>query len=194
MMLFAFWAFAGRQDYKNKSDQKAAKAVETAKQQVSQEKDKEFAEKQKSPYEEYKGPSTYGSIDILYPKTWSGFVTETARSNVSIDGYFHPGVVPGIQSSTAFALRIQVTSQPYDEELKQFSAQATSGKVKVSPYKAPKVPNTLGARVEGEINNGQKGILILFPVRDKTLKISTESEQFRADFDNTILANLNFVP
>jgi len=36
--------------------------------------------------------------------------------------------------------------------------------------------------------------MILLPLRDKTLKISTESQQFVGDFDNIILANLKFVP
>lgn len=198
LTLFGFWAFTGRQEYKNKTDKITAKAVEAAKQQVAVDKEKEFVEKEKSPFKEYKGPSTYGSLGILYPKTWSGFVSETARASIPVEGYFHPGVVPGLQSGTSFALRVQVTSQPYDVELQQFEQQAKAGKVKISPYKAPKVQGTLGARIEGEINTNtvanQKGIVVLFPIRDKTLKISTESEQFRGDFDNVIMANLTFVP
>lgn len=194
LTVFGFWAFAERQEYKNKSDQKAAKAVELAKEQFAQEKEKEFAEREKNPHKEYKGPATYGSVDIVYPKSWSAFVTETPRGSTPIDGYFHPDVVPGIDSGTSFALRLEVTGRAYDEELRQYESQAKSGKVKVSPYKVPKVADTLGARVEGEIGNGAKGIVVLFPVRDKTLKISTEAEQFRGDFDNIIMANLTFVP
>lgn len=194
LMLFGFWAFAGRQDYKNNVDKKIAVAIDAAKQQVSADKEKEFAERDKNPNKEYKGPGTFGSVDILYPRTWSAFVTEDAKAPQPVNGYFHPEFVPGIQSGTAFALRVQVTNQSYDQELKQFEAKAKSGKVTVAPYKAPKVPEALGARVEGEINNNQKGIIVLFPLRDKTLKISTESEQFRADLDTIILANLTFIP
>ncbi len=121
-------------------------------------------------------------------------MTETERSSIPVEGYFHPSFVPGVQSGTDFALRVQVTNQPYDQELKQFESKTKSGKVKVSPYKAPKVPNVLGSRVDGEINNGQKDSMVLFPVRDKTLKISTESDQFLSDFNSIILANLTFVP
>ena len=191
---FAAWAYAGRQDYKNNVDQKVNAAVTIAKQQTATEKDKEFVEKEKNPFKEYKGPSNFASIDIMYPKTWSAFVTENDKSTIPVDGYFHPSWVPGTQSGTAFALRVQVTNQAYDQELRQFESKTKAGKVKVSPYKAPKVPDILGTRVEGEVNNGQQDVMILFPVRDKTLKISTESPQFVDDFDGIIMANLTFSP
>lgn len=190
----AIWAYMGMQDYKTNSDQKSQKAVAVALKDEDIKKDAEFHEKEKSPYKEYKAPSTFASVDIIYPKTWSAFVTESEKSILPVDGYFHPLFVPGIQSGTDFALRLQVTNQSYDQELKQFEVKVKSGKVKVSPYKAPKVPGVLGSRIDGEINNGQQDSMVLFPVRDKTLKISTESQQFLDDFNNIILANLNFVP
>ncbi len=191
---FALWAYSGMQDYKNNVDGKIKDAVEIAKQQTATEKDKEFVEEEKKPYKEYKSPSTFASVNIIYPKTWAAFVTETDKASVPVDGYFHPQFVPGLQSGTDFALKVQVSNQSYDQELKQLEPKVKQGKVRISPYKAPKVPEELGARIEGEINTGQKNIMVLFKVRDKTLKISTESEQFRGDFDNIILANLTFVP
>ncbi len=191
---FAAWAYLGREDYKNNADKKIADAVSAAQKKTSEEKDKEFVEKEKNPYKEYKAPSAFATVSITYPKTWAAFVTETDKSSTPVDGYFHPLFVPGIQSGTDFALRIQVVNQPYDQEVKQFEGKVKSGKVKVSAYKAPKVPSVLGSRVEGEINTGQQDVMVLFPVRDKTLKISTESRQFVGDFDNIILANLTFVP
>lgn len=190
----AVWAYLGRQDYKDNSDQKSKQAVEAAIKLEDTKKDAEFTQKEKSPYKEYKAPSNFASVDITYPKTWAAFVTESDKASIPVDGYFHPSFVPGIQSGTDFALRVQVTNQSYDQELKQFDGKVKSGKVKVSPYKAPKVPGVLGTRVEGEINTGQKDVMILLPVRDKTLKISTESPQFLGDLDNIILANLNFSP
>lgn len=192
---FGMWAFAGMQDYKNNSDKKVATAVEIAQQQTSTAKDKEFVEKEKSPLKEYKGPAAFGTISMQYPKTWSAFITEAANnSGTPIDGYLHPGFVPGVQSGTDFALRVKVVSKQYADELKQFEGKVKTGKVKVSPYSAPKVSGVLGSRVEGEINTGQQDTLVLFPLRDKTIEISTESAQFKGDFDAIILANLTFVP
>ncbi len=191
---FGLWAYASRQDYKANSDQKSAKAVEIAIQQESTRKDNEFLEKEKNPLKTYQGPAAYGSLSINYPKTWGAYVVEADRAAMPVDGYFHPNFVPGVQSQTAFALRVQVSSQSYEQEMKQFDGKVKSGKVTVTPFVAKNVPGVTGARVDGEINQGQKNSMILLPIRDKTIKISTESQQFIGDFNNIILANLKFVP
>ena len=191
---FAIWAFMSRQDFKNNVDQKIAAAVTVAQQQTSTQKDNQFAQSEKLPLKDYNGPSTYGSLDIKYPKTWSAYVTVSDQASTPIDGYFQPNYVPGIQSGAAFALRIQVVSDSYSQELSQFSDLVTSGAVTVSAYRAPKVPGTLGSRVDGQIEQNLQGSMVLFPLRDKTLKIWTEAPQFESDFNNNILPNLVFSP
>jgi hypothetical protein len=191
---FAFWAYGGMKDYKNNADQKIAKAVEVAKQQTSDEKDKEFTEKEKNPFKKYEGPSSFGSVSVTYPKTWAAYVAESGSGGTPVDGYLYPDFVPATNSGKQFALRVQVVDRTYDQEMKQFDSKAKSGKVKVSPFKVDKVPNVLGARVEGEVNTGQQDVMVIFPIRDKTLKVWTESSQFVGDFNNIILPNLTFVP
>lgn len=192
---FGMWAFANMQDYKNNSDKKVATAVQIAQQETSSAKDKEFVEKEKSPLKEYKGPAAFGTLSIQYPKTWSAFVTESDNNGgTPIDGYMHPGFVPGLQSGTDFALRVKVVSRQYADELKQYESRVKAKKVSISPYTAPKVSGVLGSRIDGEINTGQQDSMVLFPLRDKTIEISTESSQFKGDFDSIILANLTFVP
>jgi hypothetical protein len=191
---FGVWAFAGRADYKNNSDKKAADAVAIAVQQESTRKDKEFVEKEKNPLKKYLGPAAFGTLDISYPKTWAAFVTETDKGSTPVDGYFHPNFVPGLQSGTAFALRVAVTSQSYDQEMKQFESKVKSGKVRISAFAAKNVAGVTGSRVDGEINAGQQGTMILLPLRDRTIKLSTESQQFMNDFNTIILENLKFVP
>lgn len=185
----------GMQDYKTNIQPKIDKAVAIAEENTKTAKDKEFVEKEKNPLKEYKGPAAYGTVSIHYPKTWSAFVTETNSGSTPVDGYFHPGFVPGIQSETDFALRVKVVSQQYADVMKQFESKAKAGKVKVSPYTAPKLGSAVvGSRVDGEINTGQQDSMVLFPLRDKTIEISTESNQFLGDFNSIILANLTFVP
>ncbi len=191
---FGVWAFASQQDYKNNSDKKAAQAATLAVQQESTRKDNEFLEKEKSPLKTYQGPAAYGSLSVQYPKTWSAYVVESDRAAVPVDAYFHPGFVPGVLTQTSFALRLQVSSQAYAAELKQFDALVKTGKVKVTPFVAKNVPNVTGVRIDGEIATSKKGSLVLLPIRDKTIKLSTESDQFISDFNNNILLNLKFVP
>lgn len=191
---FGLWAFTSRADYKDNSDQKSAEAVEIAVQQESSRKDNEFIEKEKNPYKKYAGPAAFGTLDVSYPKTWSAFVTETDKGATPVDGYFHPNFVPGLQSGTAFALRVQVTNQAYDAEMKLLESKVKAGKVKITAFSAKNVAGVTGARADGEINTGQQGSMILIPLRDKTIKISTESQQFMNDFNSIILENLKFVP
>lgn len=193
--VFGIWAFAERQDYKFNSDRKAAAAVEIAVKQESSRKDNEFVEKEKFPLKSYLGPEAYGSVAIQYPKTWSAYVVESkGASAMPVDGYFHPNYVPAQQSGTAFALRAQIINQSYELEMKKLESGVKGGKVTVSPYIPKNVPSITGARVQGEINPGQVVTMIVLPLRDKALKISTESQQFAGDFDAIILANLKFVP
>lgn len=191
---FGAWAFIEREDYKKNSDQKSADAAAVAVQQESSRKDKEFIEREKSPFKTYQGPDTYGSLHIQYPKTWSAYVVESTRSSILVDGYFHPGFVPAISGGTAFALRVQVTNQTYDQEMRLFEGNVKAGKVKVSPYIPKNVPGITGSRVTGEISTGQSGTMVLIPLRDRTIKISANAEQFINDFNNIILEKLKFSP
>ncbi|MEK7472142.1 MAG: hypothetical protein AAB624_02740 [Patescibacteria group bacterium] len=191
---FGIWAFMGRADYKNNSDKKSATAVATAKEEQKATDEADFLEREKQPYETFDGPSEFGSIKIVYPKTWELYVdVKTTGSGTSVDGYAHPIYVPGVQSDTAFALRFQVIGDDYTSLLKQYESSTKNGSVTVAPFRAVLVDSVLGARIDGEITTKRTGSVVLLPLRDKTLKIWTESNAYTADFDE-ILANLSFSP
>lgn len=196
-LIFGVWAFGSRQDYKDNVDKKIEAAVTTAKQQQTILKDQEFQEKEKSPFKAYTGPGQYGSVHIVYPKTWSAYVIDGANGNTPLDGYFHPNFVPNVQntnSGVGFAIRVQVVATAYDQVLKGFDAAIKNGKATVSPYKAEKVANVSGARIDGEIVTGKQGSMVIFPLRDKTIMVWTEAAQFSNDFNTIILPNLTFIP
>lgn len=191
---FAIWAFAERQDYKDNSDKKSAEASAIAVENESKKKDAEFLEKEKQPYEIYSGPDAYGSIKVTYPKTWSVYAVEAGQGATPLDAYFHPKVVPDTKGGTAFALRVQVLNSSYEQEMKKLDSAVKGGKVKVVPYALPKIPNVKGSKVTGEVNVGQNDTMIVLPLRDKTIKISTESPEFLKDFDSIIMTNMTFSP
>lgn len=191
---FAFWAYGERADYKNNVDQKVEAAVEVAVERAKSDKDNEFAEREKQPVKPYTGPATFGTVAVQYPKTWSAHVNESGKGSIPLNGYFHPNFVPGTESGIGYALRIEVVESAYSQELKKYDGQVKQGTVKVSPYFAPKVPATQGARVDGEIAQKKKGSMILLPLRDKTLKVWTEAESFTKDFNEIILPSLTFTP
>jgi hypothetical protein len=190
---FGAWAYIGRQDYKNNTDKKVAVAVDVAKKQEASVKDNEFIEKEKQPLKSYSGPAAYGSVVIKYPKTWGAYVVEN-QGSTPVDAYFHPNFVPATNTQTAFALRLQISSVAYDQELQQFDSSVKAGKVSVAPIKLPMVPSVSGVRIDGAITPLKSGSMVLLPLRDKTLKVWIESTQFSDDFNNNVLPNLVFSP
>jgi hypothetical protein len=201
-LAFGAWAFSSRQDYKDNSDKKATEAVAKAKDAQAVELQKQFDEKAKSPYRVFRGNSTYGTIAFNYPKTWSAYVDET-NSSEPINAYFYPDQVPGVQSPTAFALRLELVTTPYAQVLQQFSSAITTGGLTATAYVPPKMTKVAnvqpGTRFDGVVNQNsqggpQSGALVAITVRDKTMQLSTQSTKFLSDFNNIILPSLSFVP
>lgn len=183
-------------DYKNNTNEKIRVAVNNARKATSAQKDKDFAEKEKFPYDTYNGPSAFGKIKVLYPKTWSAYVSESrGGSGRSIDAFFAPGAVPTLNdSSSVYSLRIAVDQRSYDSVLNEYQSDVKSGAVTAKPYESPNVPDVVGTRLDGEVANKKQGAMIIMPVRDTTVRVWTESEDFTADFDNIILPNFSFTP
>jgi len=187
---FGLWAYSSRADYKNNTDAKIATAVEVAEKQTATEKDNEFIEREKQPLKEYQGPPANGTLSIKYPKTWSAYVDESK----GVDGYFQPNFVPGVSGDATYALRVQVVDKSYADELKAFDGSVKAGKTQAVPYKPVNVENIIGTQLTGDIGNQKTGTLILLPLRDKTIRIWTEGQQYNNDFVNNVMANFKFVP
>jgi len=198
---FGWWAFGQRQDYKNKFDQKLSEEVAKAETAQKAELEKEFAEREKSPNKSFKGSATYGSITFSYPKSWSGYVDQS-NSSTPISGYFFPDIVPSVtqssQNTTAFALRVELITTDYAQAIKQFDSQITQGKLQAAAYVPPKMVGATnvqtGTRFDGEIGQNISGSLVVIKVRDKTLKIYTQSNRYLTDFNNIVLKTLTFAP
>ena len=195
--VFGGWVYTSRQDYKDNSDKKAAAAVDAAKKDQEAELQKSFDEKEKLPTKTYKGSTTYGTVTFAYPKTWSAYVDETSSSE-PINGYFHPDIVPGVQSKTAYALRVQLVNADYSSVLKQHDSQVKDGSAKASAYVPPKMVDVTnvqpGTRLDGALDQDTNGSMVIIKVRDKTLQIYTESNDYLGDFNDTVLASLTFAP
>lgn len=194
-LIFALTMFMAKQDLSTKMDRKVAAQVAVETKAIEAKKDAELAEKEKSPTKTYVGPSTIGSVSFAYPKTYSAYVAESAASTgTQLSGYFHPNVVPKDDRSVSYGLRAEVSTSSYDSAVRSFDTPQKSGKVTVKPFRAALVPSTLGVRIDGEIINGKQGVMILLPVRDKTLKIWTESKDFVNDFNTFVVPSISFVP
>jgi len=192
---FAVWAFTERDRYKNHSDEEVAKAQALTKEETQAEDAAKYAEEAKNPLKTYVGPAAFGSVTMQYPKTWSAYIIQNEKGANPINGYFMPDIVPNVgEDENSFALRIEVVSQSYEKVLNQYNNEAKAGEITVKAYELPKVPDVIGARIDGQIDRKKQGTLIILPVRNMTLRVWTESNDFKPDLDNIILPNLSFSP
>lgn len=193
---FAVWAYGQMQDYKNNSDQKVAAAVTATRKTTQLVEQARFDQQEKSPYKTYVGPAEFGSLTIIYPKTWAAYILERGGGvSTPVDAYFYPGFVPDVQNTNnSAALRAQVLQQNYSTILAQYSGLERAQKVTVTPYRLPKLPDIAGVRIDGEVVPRKQGSLILMPLRNSTVRVWTESNQYVSDFNNIILPNLTFSP
>jgi hypothetical protein len=196
-IVFGFWAYATMKDYKDNSDKKSAAAVTLAKAEQKTQLEAAFAETEKSPLKSYTSPSQFGSVRLVYPKTWSAYVVEQATGSTPVDGYFYNDFVPGINSTIKanYSLRLQIMSGSYSSVVDTYKTQISSGKLKAVPFVPGQVKNAVaGVRLDGQISTDKRGSMVILPLRDKVLKIWTEDESRVSDFNNYVLANLTYSP
>ncbi len=193
-LIFGIWAFSSRQNFKNNSDKISAEAVKKAEAALSLKKEAEFAEAEKSPLRTYVSPKPYSAVSIAYPKTWSAYVDEkTGQSSQPVDAYFNPDFVPAISNNGLFAMRMMITENSYENELKTYASFIKLGTLKSVAFSPKLVPGSVGVRMDGALSATKQGSVVLLPVRDKTLKIWTENLTYINDFQAT-LDNLSFQP
>lgn len=186
---FGAWAFYERNDYKNNADQKISAAVEVANEKLSTQKDNEFLEKEKFPLSEYQGPAQFGSIKISYPKTWSAYIS----NGDSAEYIFNPKLVSAERESPR-ALKITVENTSYNEAITKYERQVKDGALQAVAYSLPKVPSVVGIKVDGEVSDGNIESVVILPLRDKTITITSQTPDRFKDFNDIILANVTFVP
>lgn len=197
-LIFGFWAFAQMQDYKNNVNAKIAVAVTAAEKSTTEENNATFADTLKKDRVTYVGPSSYGTITVEYPETWSGYVDSDDNSNEPLTVQFHPVIVPAVKgggkNAQAIALTVQVVNESYDNVVEESQQYIEDGSAAAVPFALEKMPNQVGLKVTGKINQDFVGTKVILPLRDKTIVITAETDQFAKDLETYILPYITFVP
>jgi hypothetical protein len=186
---FSVWAYLNYQDQKNNTDAKIEVAVSDAKREQAEADRAEFVEQEKVPTRQLTGPADLGQVKFSYPKTWSVYVDKEGGSGGSYEAYLHPLVVPPLASNTPYALRVTISGAKYESVLSGFNERIKQGQLKATPVTIVGVD---GTRLDGAFSNTVRGSMVLFKIRDKTLQLYTQSNNFQGDFDNTVLKTLEF--
>jgi hypothetical protein len=190
---FGLWAFSERQEFKNNVEQKVDTAVDVAVKNAKTAKDVEFIELEKIPTRVFNGSATYGSLSFEYPKTWSIYAEEGTSGSV-LNVYAHPNVVPGLQSKQPYALRAEILSTQYDAEASKLLLLVGRGGLTANAFRPVKLEKVLGLRVDGALDAQTTGAAVYLPLRDRTIRIYTESTEFLKDFNTIVVPSINFIP
>lgn len=173
-------------DQRDRNQPKIEAAVEDAKETQRKQMEADFTEKEKRPTKQFTSPSEFGGVVLTFPKTWSSYVENKGSE---FQYYGHPNYVPS--EGVNYALRMSVVSRQFAQEIKQYDAQVKKNELKATSVMASGVT---GTRLDGFLSKKMEGSMLIFPLRDKTLRVWTESKNFRGDFDNIVLKSFSFVP
>lgn len=190
------WAYTQMLDWKNNVNAKVDAAVSVKVEEQKKTDQAQAKEEEKKPNRIYQGPSDMGSIRFNYPKTWSAYTADS--SNDTLQVYFNPLIVPKVDpDNTPYALRVDVTSRSYADTIQSYSSLVQKGLAKATPVvigKTDKFTGYEGMRVDGQLSNTINGSAVIFKLRDKTMILHVDSQDYINDFNNTILASLKFEP
>lgn len=183
------WALVNYNDAKNNLDSKVGVAVAEAKKVQAEQDERLFIEREKEPYRQFLGPEDLGRIVFSYPKTWSVFIEKS--SNGSFESYLHPNVVHPMSARQPYALRVSIETRSYDQVLNSYASLVKKGDLRSTPVT---VNGFSGNRLDGKFSKEISGSMVLFKVRDKTVRLYTESQSFVNDFDTVVLKSFMFNP
>lgn len=190
------WAYLGMTDWRDNTQAKINSAVEEAKEQQSKDDEEHFNEEEKKPDRSYQGPSDMGSVRFNYPKTWAGYIAQSDKNGLQV--YFSPLLVPTVNAGvTTYALRVLVTNDSYADVIDDYQSLVEDGVATASTITIGKTDDFAGydgIRVDGQLSDTINGSVVIFKVRDKTLRLFVDSQDYMNDFNNTVLTSLKFEP
>lgn len=184
-----FWSYTNYVDQRDNTTEKINAAVTEAKKAQTAEDEKNYLETAKQPYSQLVSPDDLGRVTVSYPKTWSVYV---AKSNsTTYEAYLNPVSVPAVTSTQAFAARVTISDDNYEDVVGTYTSLVKKGDLTSAPIT---VNNFSGVKLEGKFSATRSGSAVIFKVRDKTLVIATDVDTYKNDFNNIIVKSIDFNP
>lgn len=137
-----------------------------------------------NPYRAYVAPTAFGEFTIKFPKSWSSSVAENLSASTQVDLIASPEFIKILPDNSAnYALRAGLINSTYANARLSYDQRVKSKKLKATSVKVSGID---GTRYEGEFKEKKNGIVILVPVRDKTIFFSTENTKYQPEFEATL--------
>ena len=177
----AIWAFMAYTQEKSNVDSKIAHAVAQGKNEQVEIDHKKFSEEAKNPRIEFVGPSEYGRVSFMYPKTWSVYVDKDGNDRGDYAAYLHPKTVPSLSNKASrFAMRLEIINKDFDAILNTYQAKIKKGELTSGSTEFNGITAT---RIDGLLDKDLRGSVVLMKVRDKTIRFSTDADTSKPDFE-----------
>lgn len=191
LLALFIWALIGKNTAEGEVEQRIAQVVAEAREDQRAADAAAERARLESETRTYTAPAVFGSLNITFPKPWNVFVEENESSNTQLDGYIHPGLVrQTVAGNEQYAFRFALERELYTQALSDFKSSNNSN-FTATPIT---VSGIRGTKISGEIDRrGKTGILVLLPVRDKTLRLWTEGSNFTGQY-NTIIGSIKITP
>lgn len=187
---FGIWAYTGYMDASKVEQEEIDEAVAAAEQVLTEDLEVAFKEREKKPTRTYTSPAQSGSVKIVYPKTWSVY-SEEDTENGEVHAYLNPSYVRDVNDDAPVAMKMTIENKTYSDVVEQINKDVSKGE---ATARAVSKEGQEGVRVDGKVFDDFEGHMVIFPLRDKTLKIWTENVEFASDFNDIMYANLTFKP
>lgn len=189
------WSYLNMVDYRDNVEEKVDVAVTDAKKEQQEADQKQFNEEYKKPSYQFQGLSDYGSVTFDYPRTWSMYVAKDANDGGDYQAYFYPRSVPTVNASTAYALRVFIVNKSYDDILKTYESKIKKGDLTSTTLtigETETFSGYQGMRIDGQFDKSINGSAVIFKIRDKTLEVFVDSQDYIGDFNDTVVPSLKF--
>ena len=183
----AIWAYMQYSHEKSNVDSRVAIEVAKAKSEQAESDQKQFLERAKDPRIEFVGPSEYGRVSFMYPRTWSVYIENDGSNRGDYKAYLNPVAVPSASNKASrFALRLEIINKNLDTVLNDYQSRLKKGELTSSSTEFNGISAT---RIDGTFEKELRGSVVLMKVRDKTIRFSTDADTFKPDFQ-TILGTV----
>lgn len=183
------WALMNYMEQKNNVDGIVGEAVEKGKAEQKEQSEVAFQRERDALHYDFRTDANIANVAFKYPRDWSQYIEQNVTSKDQISAIFHPGFVQKGDPGT-YALRFQLKQTLYADVLKDYQRAIERGELSASNIKNGQVE---GVRLAGKIDRDHNGVVVLFPIRDKTILLSTESPDYTGVFDE-VLKSLSFTP
>jgi hypothetical protein len=178
------WLYGQYNEQRQTIDEKIANATNSAVNEQAKKDEAKYLELSKQPLLKFTGPDEFGRVTFDYPRNWNLYVEGDGLDHEPMVAYLNPGfVLPTSDAKNRFALRVRIEQGDVDTYLQTFKKNIAANTVKSSVIT---INGHDGTRLDGEIAKDTRGSMVVFKVDDNVLKISTDAETFRGDFDKLI--------